>query len=151
VPVGCGFVLDHVPDGNEMTRRGIVKGSKVTKQKVARAKELRREMTPAEEVLWARLRTNQLGRFHFRRQQIIDGFLTDFYCHAVGVVLELDGLIHLRQAGYDRERDRVIAAHDLLVVRVPNDEILFHLDRLLQRIESFCHSRKSTTTTDSDD
>ena len=34
-------------------------------------------MTPAEAALWARLRTNQLRGFHFRRQQIIDGFLAD--------------------------------------------------------------------------
>jgi very-short-patch-repair endonuclease len=126
-----------------MAARGIVKGRKVTKQKVARARELRRAMTQAEAALWARLRTNQLHGFHFRRQQIIDGFLADFYCHTAGVVLELDGLIHLRQADYDRERDRVIAANDLQVVRIPNDEIMFNLENLLQRIETLCHSRKT--------
>jgi very-short-patch-repair endonuclease len=128
-----------------MSARGIVKGRKVTKQKVARARELRRDMTPAEAALWARLRTNQLQGFHFRRQQIIDGFLTDYYCHAAGIVLELDGLIHLRQADYDRERDRVIAANDLQVVRIPNDEIMFNLESLLQRIEALCNSRISNS------
>ena len=128
-----------------MAARGIVKGRKVTKQKVARARELRQSMTPAEAALWARLRTNKLQGFHFRRQQIIDGFLTDYYCHAAGIVLELDGLIHLRQANYDRERDRVIAANDLQVVRIPNDEILFNLESLLQRIEALCYSRISNS------
>jgi very-short-patch-repair endonuclease len=102
-------------------------------------------MTPAEAALWARLRANQLHGFHFRRQQIIDGFLADFYCHAAGVVLELDGLIHLSQIDYDRERDRVIAANDLQVVRIPNDEIMFNLESLLQRIEALCYSRISNS------
>ena len=126
-----------------MGEAGIVRGQSVADEKLVRAKELRRDMTPAENILWACLRTNKLNGLHFRRQQIIDGFLADFYCHAAGVVLELDGLIHLRQANYDQERDRVIAAHNLLVVRIPNDEIMSNLDNLLQRIETLCQSRMS--------
>jgi very-short-patch-repair endonuclease len=126
-----------------MGEAGIVRGQGVADEKLARAKELRSDMTPEEKILWARLRTNKLNGLHFRRQQIIDGFLADFYCHAAGVVLELDGLIHLKQVGYDQERDRVIAAHNLLVVRVPNDEIMSNLDNLLKRIESLCYSRIS--------
>jgi very-short-patch-repair endonuclease len=122
---------------------GIVRGQSVADEKLARAKELRREMTPAEKILWARLRQNQLNGLHFRRQQIIDGFLADFYCHAAGIVLELDGLIHLKQVNYDQERDRVIATHNLQNVRISNDEIMSNVDNLLQRIETLCQSRKS--------
>jgi len=98
-------------------------------------------MAPQEQALWARLRKNQLGGLHFRRQQIIDGFLADFYCHAPSLVIELDGLIDLRQADYDRERDKAIAAHNLLVLRVPNSEIDHDLQQLLQRIAATCHTR----------
>ena len=99
-----------------------------------RSKELRAEMTPQERALWARLRGNLLKGLHFRRQQVIDGFLADFYCHAAGLVIELDGLIHLRQVDYDRERDKAIAAHNLLVMRVTNDAIDQQLDQVLQRM-----------------
>jgi very-short-patch-repair endonuclease len=125
-----------------MAEPGIVRGQSVADEKLVRAKELRSDMTPAEKILWERLRKNQLNGLHFRRQQIIDGFLADFYCHAACVVLELDGLIHLKQAGYDQERDRVIAAHNLQVVRISNDEIMSSLGNLLHRIESLCQSRK---------
>jgi len=124
-----------------MPNRGIVTGQKVSRTKVKRSKELRAEMTPQEKAVWERLRNNQLSGLHFRRQQIIDGFLADFYCHAAGLVIELDGLIHLRQADYDRERDKAITAHDLLVVRAANDEIDTHLDQLLQRIAATCRAR----------
>ena len=100
-------------------------------------------MTPQERIMWQRLRKNQLGGLHFRRQQVIDGFLADFYCPAAGLVLELDGLVHLRQVEYDRERDKVIAARNLLVLRVTNDEIDASLEPLLQRIFDICQTRRA--------
>jgi len=124
-----------------MASKGIVTGQKVMRVKVQRSKELWTEMTTQERMLWERLRNNKLSGLHFRRQQIIDGFLADFYCHAAAVVLELDGVIHLRQADYDRERDKAIAAHHLLVMRVPNDAIDSNLEQCLQRISDTCHTR----------
>jgi very-short-patch-repair endonuclease len=61
-------------------RTGIISGQRVTKEKLQRARELRREMTPAEKLLWQELRAKKLG-IHFRRQQVIVGFIVDFYCH----------------------------------------------------------------------
>ena len=72
-----------------MPVKNIVTNQKVTAQKLQRAtpalaggarEELRREMTPAEKILWEELRANKLG-VHFRRQQVIQGFIVDFYCH----------------------------------------------------------------------
>ena len=65
-----------------MPVKNIIPGQKVTKEKLLRAKELRSEMTPAEKILWNELRANKLG-VHFRRQQVIQGFIVDFYCHPV--------------------------------------------------------------------
>src|SRR5437868_6953197 len=65
----------------------VIVGQRVEESKVARAKELRREMTPAEKAVWQRLRRNQLGGLHFRRQQVLYGFIADFYCHAAGLVV----------------------------------------------------------------
>ena len=126
-----------------MTRVGLVKRQKVAGRKIERAKQLRATMTPAEGALWASLRGNQLSGLHFRRQQIIDGFLADFYCHSAGVVLEIDGPIHGQQVDYDRERDRVIAAHDLQVLRVRNDEVMSDIQAVLKRIESVCIVRRT--------
>ena len=98
-------------------------------------------MTPQETALWEGQRNNHLDGLHFRRQQIIDGFVVDFYCHKTGVVIELDGPIHLRQADYDRERDKVIAAHNLTIVRVTNDEIDTNLAQVWRRIRATCRDR----------
>jgi very-short-patch-repair endonuclease len=76
-----------------MPVKNIVSGQQITKEKFQKAKELRRDMTSAEKVLWNELRGNKLG-VHFRRQQIIAGFIVDFYCHRAGLVIELDGSVH---------------------------------------------------------
>jgi very-short-patch-repair endonuclease len=120
--------------------RNIVCGQRVEEAKIARAKQLRREMTPAESRLWNRLRRNQLGGLHFRRQQVIDGFIADFYCHAVGLVVEVDGEIHTDQADYDADRDRIFAQRGLRTLRVTNDEVLRTTDDVLQRIAAACRS-----------
>ena len=91
-----------------MQKRGIVAGAK-NPVKIEIAKQLRQEMTPAEQLLWQQLRANRLGGLHFRRQQIIDGFIADFYCHAAGVILELDGSIHRHQVDYDSLRDQLLS------------------------------------------
>ena len=64
----------------------IVIGQPIEEAKAVRAKQLRREMTPAERLLWNRLRSNRLGGFHFRRQQFIDGFIVDVSPQDVEVV-----------------------------------------------------------------
>jgi len=48
-----------------MSLKNIVTNQKMTKEKLQRAKELRREMTPAEKILWQEIRANKLG-VHFR-------------------------------------------------------------------------------------
>ncbi|MBK9210147.1 MAG: DUF559 domain-containing protein [Anaerolineales bacterium] len=68
----------------------MVTGQHVTEYKLERARELRRDMTPAEKILWEELRRNKLG-VHFRRQQVIERFIADFYCHSASLVIEVDG------------------------------------------------------------
>ncbi|MGE0542055.1 MAG: endonuclease domain-containing protein [Dehalococcoidia bacterium] len=91
-------------------------------------------MTPAERTLWSALRGNQFYGLHFRRQQIIDGFVVDFYCHAAGLVVEVDGSAHDERPHYDRERDRIVAARGLRTLRVTNVEVLKSLPAVLGRI-----------------
>ena len=119
-----------------MPIRNIVIGQKVAQAKLeAAAKELRRRMTEEERILWQALRTNRLHRRHFRRQQVIDDFIADFYCHAAGLVVEVDGPVHERQADYDVERDQVLSGRGLRIMRVTNEEIRRDLAAVLARIE----------------
>ena len=118
--------------------RNIVIGQKVNGIKVQRAKEFRRQMTDGEKILWQHLRANRMGGLHFRRQQTIDGFIVDFYCHAAGVVVEIDGEIHNQQVESDAERDRILSAHGLRILRLSNEEVKRDLPDVLNRIAVVC-------------
>ncbi len=65
---------------------------------------------PAEKLrsVWEELRANKLG-VHFRRQQVIQGFIVDFYCHKAALVLEVDGDIHDLQKEDDARREKALS------------------------------------------
>jgi very-short-patch-repair endonuclease len=116
-----------------MPVKNIIPGQRVTKEKQERAKELRREMTPAEKILWQELRANKLG-VHFRRQQVIAGFIVDFYCHKAGLVVEVDGDVHDLQQDEDIRREKALRELGLRIVRFKNDEVLRKLSEVAQKI-----------------
>lgn len=118
-----------------MPAKNIITNQIVTKAKLERAKELRREMTPEEKLLWQEVRANKLG-VHFRRQQVIQGFIVDFYCHQAGLVIEVDGDIHDLQKEEDERRERGLSALGLRVVRFRNDEVVGNLFVVVERIKA---------------
>ena len=125
-----------------MSVKNIIPGQKVTKAKLQRAKELRRDMTPAEKILWNELRANKLG-VHFRRQQIIAGFIVDFYCHKAGLVVEVDGDVHDLQQEEDTKREKVLSEMGLTVVRFGNDEVMRDLFTVAGKINTLVSARQA--------
>ncbi len=121
--------------------QSLIRGQRVSAVKVERARELRRDMTPAEKLLWERLRGGQLNGLRWRRQQVIDGFIVDFYCHAARLVVELDGAVHNNQVEYDAARDATLAARNLLTLRFTNTEVETAISSVLARIRSKCQER----------
>ena len=116
-----------------MPIKNIIPGQQVAIAKLQRARALRQEMTRAEKALWQELRANKLG-VHFRRQQIIAGFIVDFYCHKSALVIEVDGDIHDLQQEDDARREDVLREMGLKVVRFRNDEVIQNLPVVLRKI-----------------
>jgi very-short-patch-repair endonuclease len=102
---------------------------------VERAKDLRRNMTPAEKKLWY----SYLRDFNFRvlRQKPINNFIVDFYCAKLKLVIEIDGDSHFTNDGkdYDQERTQILEGYGLRVMRFTNDEVLKDFAGVCQRIE----------------
>ncbi len=117
-----------------MLHQDIITGQRVSREKLEQARRLRREQTPTEQALWQRLRANRLRGLHFRRQQLVDGFIVDFYCHAAALVVEVDGVVHSDQTFADQERDEVLRGHGLSILHVTNDEAEHDMEGVLQRI-----------------
>jgi very-short-patch-repair endonuclease len=102
----------------------------------ARRRALRNQGTPTEGALWRMLRQSQLRGRKFRRQHSIGRYILDFYCPAERLAVELDGAAHDDPArhAYDTERTRALAAHDVRVVRIANEEVFRQPDVVLDRI-----------------
>ncbi len=99
------------------------------------ARELRREQTEAERLLWQRLRGRQLG-VKFRRQHAIGEFLVDFVCIEKTLVVELDGEPHKKQQWYDGERTALLRDRGFRVLRFWNSEVIGNIERVLSTIQS---------------
>ncbi|HZJ23028.1 MAG TPA: endonuclease domain-containing protein [Anaerolineales bacterium] len=123
-----------------MPVKNIIRGQSVSYEMRERAKKLRREMTPAEKILWKEIRANRLIGLHFRRQQIIHGYFADFYCHQHALIVELDGGIHDLQKEYDAEREAYLLALGFRIIRFRNEEITENLKDVLQKIVDECKS-----------
>ncbi|MBD2299247.1 endonuclease domain-containing protein [Nostoc sp. FACHB-87] len=102
---------------------------------VERAKELRKNMTPAEKKLWC----DYLRNFQFRvlRQRPIDHFIVDFYCPTLQVVIEIDGDSHFTDEGqdYDRDRTRILEGYGLKIIRFTNSQVLNHFESVCEHIQ----------------
>jgi very-short-patch-repair endonuclease len=102
---------------------------------VARARSLRRRMTPPEVRLWVSLR-RQVQGLRFRRQHPVGPFVVDFYCDAVRLSVEVDGQQHwLGEAQlHDIERDEWLALRGIRVIRLPARLIFQDRDAAIRTI-----------------
>jgi cyclase len=101
------------------------------------AKQLRKNMTEAEKLLWTFLK--DINGFKFRRQHPLGIYIADFYCHKAALVIELDGDIHDNEEikRNDIERQQWLEQQGLLVVRFKNEEIVSSIDIVLKTIETY--------------
>ncbi len=103
---------------------------------VERARDLRKNMTPAERKLWQEF----LRGFPYPvlRQRPIDQYIVDFYCAHLRLVIEIDGDSHDTEEGktYDARRTQVLEGYGLRVVRFTNDQVLHDFEGVCREIES---------------
>ena len=100
------------------------------------SRNLRSNMTDAEQWLWQRLRRKQILGLQFYRQKPILNFIVDFYCPAANLVIECDGGQHYTAEGLeaDRARDQALAQLGLNVLRFDNRQILTEIDGVVEKI-----------------
>ena len=106
------------------------------------SREMRREPTEAETLMWQRLRGRRLNGWRFRRQHPYERFILDFYCAEAKLVVEIDGAIHLtkKQQIYDRERTIWLEVSGFNLIRFTNAQVLDQTELVLSRIDGKCKS-----------
>jgi very-short-patch-repair endonuclease len=112
------------------------------KSMVETARELRKNMTVAEKIMWVALRDRRFRRIKFRRQVPIDRFIVDFLCMPPKLVIEIDGDIHDTEKEYDVERETVLREKHYRFLRIRNEEVFADLDAVLEKIRKEIYDAK---------
>ena len=129
-----------IMNADDIKQRGLIFTGRhlpYNRKLAVRAKELRKNMTPAEKRLWyGFLRT---FRFRVLPQRPIDNYIVDFYCSSLKLVIEIDGEHHCAEEGkqYDGERDTILKSYGLTVMRVKNSDVMDKFEGVCERIEGF--------------
>ena len=96
-------------------------------------KELRKNQTPQEIILWSKLRDNQT-KYKWKRQVSIGPYIADFYCSKKLLAIEIDGSQHLDDKEYDREREKYFLNLGIKTIRFWNNEINTNTEGVMMEI-----------------
>ncbi len=102
-------------------------------------RDLRRNQTSEEKMLWHMLRAGKTG-LKWRRQVSIGAYVADFYCPSIKLVIELDGDQHLTAVEYDGVRDSYFGALGIKVIRISNKTFNGDLEIIYQKIKEHLSS-----------
>lgn len=101
------------------------------------AKDLRRNMTEAEMLLWNYLKNGVHG-LKFRRQHPIGIYIADFYCHKIKLIVEIDGGVHDKKEikEYDLKRENDLKNWGYKIIRFTNERVFSEINNVLAEINS---------------
>jgi leucyl-tRNA synthetase len=121
----------------------VVRRPDIDSNKLQLARRFRRAPTAVEATAWPILRDRALCGLKLRRQQVIAGFLVDFYCPSQRLVLELDGGVHddPTQREHDRGRTEALRQLAIRVLRVPNHHV--HPQALRDLLQPYARPERS--------
>ncbi|MEN8261942.1 MAG: endonuclease domain-containing protein [Nitrospirota bacterium] len=101
------------------------------------SRNLRKQQTDAERLLWNKLRAKQINNVKFRRQQPIGKYIVDFVSFEKKIIIEVDGGQHMDNSK-DRGRDEWLEKEGFKVLRFWNNEILLNMEGALEVIRERC-------------
>ena len=109
------------------------------------AKQLRKNMTKEEKILWQILRAKRFCGYKFKRQVLIGNYIVDFLCSDVNLVIELDGGQHNEKNNIisDKKRTEFLKEHGFKVLRFWNNEITQNIKAVEEAILNELQKRQT--------
>ncbi|MCA6422091.1 MAG: leucine--tRNA ligase [Flavobacterium sp.] len=144
------FPILSFPKGEEKATdekiAGYMTGGKYSHILINHAKEMRKNSTEAESILWQELRGKNLED-KFRQQHLIDDFIVDFVCLSKKLIIEVDGGYHSNpnQKKLDEERTIILNKKGYKIIRFSNDEVLFSISDVISKIKNHLQERDILT------
>ena len=108
-----------------------------------KARELRKNSTKTEILLWKFLKGKQLRGYDFHRQKPIDEFIVDFFCPELMLAIEIDGVSHIGKEIYDNERQSKLERLGIKFLRFKDDDVFYNCDFVMKEIERWIEANKA--------
>ena len=107
--------------------------------------ELRKRMTKAEACLWKyALRAGMMHGYSFKRQRPVLGYIADFMCHDLNLIIEVDGITHLDEIVLknDRNREEALREFGFEILRFTDEEVLRNISSVKEVILNWIIERE---------
>ena len=139
----------------DLIKRGLIRNDyhlPYNPKLIQRAKDLRRNMTREEKLVWEKVLKpiQKMMNIRILRQRPIDNYIVDFYCPKYCVVIEIDGEVHNDNKEYDDLRTITLSNYDLRVIRFRNSEVCGNLAGVENKIIKFLKSSPFSRGTEGD-
>jgi very-short-patch-repair endonuclease len=108
------------------------------------ARQLRKNMTLSEILLWNELKQRKLLGYDFDRQRPIDNFIVDFYCKELHLAIEIDGDTHIYRYDYDEARQATLENLGIHFLRFEDIEVKKNINNVLRVIEDWIKKNRPT-------
>lgn len=109
------------------------------------SRELRRNGTLSEVLLWKELKGKKMG-YPFARQKPILSYMVDFYCVPLQLAVEIDGVTHDAKIEKDAERQQRMEQLGVAFLRFSEGEVRNNMDSVLREIEMWIKERTTPAT-----
>lgn len=104
------------------------------------SRNLRRNQTKEEKLLWFHLRNKKISNYQFYRQKPIDDYIVDFVCIKLKLIIEVDGSDHEYRYEEDQTRQKRLENLGFYVFRIKNDQVRNNLEGIIKAIEQIITS-----------
>ena len=104
------------------------------------ARNLRKESTLSEILLWKEIKTKHILGYQFHRQVPIDNYIVDFFCHELFLAIEIDGISHALKETYDEKRQQRLESLGVRFLRFDDLEVKFQMESVLSRIKEWINA-----------
>jgi very-short-patch-repair endonuclease len=123
------------------TKRNIIPYNQKLKEL---ARQLRKNMTLSEVLLWNELKHKNFFGYDFDRQRPIGEFIVDFYCKELSLAIEIDGDTHIYRYDYDDKRQKELEKIGVHFLRFEDIEVKRNMSNVLRVIGDWINKNKPT-------
>jgi very-short-patch-repair endonuclease len=101
------------------------------------SRELRKNSTLSEVLLWNQLKSRKIKGYQFMRQKPISEYIVDFFCSKLKLVIEIDGESHVSKSEADLKRQRKLESLGLSFLRFYDSDVKNNMDGVLKVIHNW--------------